>query len=334
MSEETFKNRRGNKVTIREAVADIENNETKKRPITKARNSKKSTSVKPNNPVKAKASTKSVPEAKPSQMAYKPKDGTKPTGRAKKSSSIKKFLKSRTIKVIIVFIAVGGSILILLVGLNADASKRAYDLQAATMQRSVTELTDQPASKDTAGSVASDDLVQQLSAETSCEGSGVDVSSWYGRAHDAKKRCESIADDYKALISTLSTLSNQSMYAESVNKVLRSALRTPDDGAFASVTDYRDRWQETAKDLQKIDAPETMSAANETLLKNTESMRTVWQSLVEASVDQNSDKFTESEKELTVRYAAMRESQTTILQPIQRSQLEINELVSQLTLQE
>lgn len=242
-----------------------------------------------------------------------------------------KRLSGKTMKrLAIVFVAL---VLVGLVGglLTADSVKRDYERQTAAMKRSVTERSKQSTSQATNTTETISSLKQSLSANSSCNVTGIDVVSWYGPAKSAREECQKTAESYQKLQLAIDDMSSLAGYISSVNEALSRALADPNNGEFAIITDYQAAWVEAVSSLEKVTPPESIRTTHNDLRAKAIMARDAWTKLASSNSSQNAEEFKTSEKQLNEAYAELRTTMDRLHTLIASTQASINMYVASLS---
>lgn len=214
--------------------------------------------------------------------------------------------------------------------LTADSVKRDYERQTAAMTRSVIERSKQSFGDQTSGSQQIEALRNSLSAETSCRVSGIDVVSWYGPAKSAREACQSTAENYKKLQSSLGDLNEVAKYLERIADTIKPALALPAEGQFAVIPEYVESWQTARDELNQLETSVMLERSHNTLTEKTEAVAASWRDLFAANSAQDKTAFDAAEARLMTSYDEYRSATsdiTVLIDSIQSSVSRYVELI-------
>lgn len=295
MSQTTYRNRRGRRVSIGDAIDTISEDNSKK--------------------------IDSIDQLKPKLMKQPKSERPKRVWRLRLPR-----LRRRQWALI-------GLTMILLIALFAVMTvilKQDFEKQASSMRAQILEISKSGAERKMAGSEAAEVLNERLTHEYNCQIDLLSGVKWYGPAQSAQSSCQQVAIVYAKLKSNLSDIENESRYVEQVAEILSDPLTAPEDVPFASVGDYEARWHQATEGLGTVSVPDSMREVHENLNARVISIATEWKNLAQATADQNSQLFIESERELEKSYQHLRALRNEIIEPINQRQQTINQLVSKL----
>lgn len=300
MSEQTFRNRRGNKVSISDAVAEIESEKV----------------------------TPPTAKAKPNKEQPAKKNPS-PRTNNKKSPRPRRALLRIPKKVAILIAAI--VFLLALVGLLVvDGAKREYESQTAAMRRNVTDITTSPSSRETPAVAVTEHLLESLDRSADCKAT-LDVTQWYAPAARAQETCQTVAENYEQLRQNVQTMRILAVYASEIEKSLDAPLQNPNSGTFASIVEYTDRWEAVVEKLEDVTPPDAMKGAHTKLVERVGDVRDNWQSLRTANAEQERASFEQAEEQLTDSYVALRSSHQDIVRALTEHQRIIDEQVQNLS---
>lgn len=190
----------------------------------------------------------------------------------------------------------------------ADAARRSYQLQTATMKTSVKNLVSKTSSTETSAKDAIKGLSSQLTAVTACGGKGTIITSLYAPAKQAADECSVTAVTYNSITSSLQTMNEVVGYLDTQKTTLAAALATPSDGVFAEIPTEVTSWKNAYSTLLKITPPKQVSTAHQGLIKRVKVVVDAWGDLSTAQSSQDVAAFTTSEAKLTKAYDDLRDS--------------------------
>ena len=221
--------------------------------------------------------------------------------------------------------------IVLLAGIvTADSIKRDYERQTAVMKRTITDRSKQSSSNQSSALTSITQLKSALTARADCKVSGVDVVSWYGPAKTARETCQSTADAYTKLQTSLGDMETIARYLEATNTALDPALIPTTSGEFAIISDYRDAWRTTVVDLTAQTAPTVLKRQHETLTDKAKRVLDAWEALNTANNTHDAEAFRTAEKTLNERYSDFRTSSDALSVLAQSTQSSISRYISQI----
>mgnify|MGYP006052529067 CR=1 FL=1 len=219
--------------------------------------------------------------------------------------------------------------IVLLAGIvTADSIKRDYERQTAVMKRTVTDRSKQSSSNQSSALTSITQLKSALTARADCKVSGVDVVSWYGPAKTARETCQSTADAYTKLQTSLGDMETIARYLEATNTALDPALIPTTSGEFAIISDYRDAWRTTVVDLTAQTAPTVLKRQHKTLIAKAQAVLEAWDALNTANNAHDTDAFRAAEKTLNERYSEFRTSSDALSVLAQSTQSSITRYIA------
>ena len=219
--------------------------------------------------------------------------------------------------------------IVLLAGIvTADSIKRDYERQTAVMKRTITDRSKQSSSNQSSALTSITQLKSALTARADCKVSGVDVVSWYGPAKTARETCQSTADAYTKLQTSLGDMETIARYLEATNTALDPALIPTTSGEFAIISDYRDAWRTTAADLTAQTAPTVLKRQHKTLIAKAQAVLEAWDALNTANNAHDTDAFRAAEKTLNERYSEFRTSSDALSVLAQSTQSSITRYIA------
>lgn len=219
--------------------------------------------------------------------------------------------------------------IVLLAGIvTADSIKRDYERQTAVMKRTITDRSKQSSSNQSSALTSITQLKSALTARADCKVSGVDVVSWYGPAKTARETCQSTADAYTKLQTSLGDMETIARYLEATNTALDPALIPTTSGEFAIISDYRDAWRTTVVDLTAQTAPTVLKRQHKTLIAKAQAVLEAWDALNTANNAHDTDAFRAAEKTLNERYSEFRTSSDALSVLAQSTQSSITRYIA------
>lgn len=219
--------------------------------------------------------------------------------------------------------------IVLLAGIvTADSIKRDYERQTAVMKRTVTDRSKQSSSNQSSALTSITQLKSALTARADCKVSGVDVVSWYGPAKTARETCQSKADAYTKLQTSLGDMETIARYLDETSSALEPALIPTASGEFAIISDYRDAWRTAVVDLTAQTAPTVLKRQHETLIAKAQAVLGAWDALNTANNAHDTDAFRAAEKTLNERYSEFRTSSDALSVLAQSTQSSITRYIA------
>ncbi len=215
--------------------------------------------------------------------------------------------------------------------LTADSIKRDYESQTAAMRRSVTEQSKQSFSDETSPKDQLQQLKNALNAPSDCRVEGIDVVSWYGPAKQAREACQSTAETYKKLQTSLDDMHRIASYSEEYSRISSPALAAPVDGQFAVIPEYVDKWQQASDELAAVEPPQALQNAHDTIRAKTTKVLESWQQLQATNGSQDEEGFRQAETALATSYDEYRSATLdiqTLASSVQSSILRYTEELS------
>jgi hypothetical protein len=219
--------------------------------------------------------------------------------------------------------------IVLLAGIvTADSIKRDYERQTAVMKRTITDRSKQSSSNQSSALTSITQLKSALTARADCKVSGVDVVSWYGPAKTARETCQSKADAYTKLQTSLGDMETIARYLDETSSALEPALIPTASGEFAIISDYRDAWRTAVVDLTAQTAPTVLKRQHETLIAKAQAVLGAWDALNTANNAHDTDAFRAAEKTLNERYSEFRTSSDALSVLAQSTQSSITRYIA------
>lgn len=141
-----------------------------------------------------------------------------------------------------------------------------------------------------------------------CPGGLLDnYATIYPRAKQALSDCTAYRTKVEALVTALSTMSDEAKYLEQLQSII-SPVTQPLPDQFAVLNSQLDNWKSVSTGLKAVIAPVSFQKVHSAFLQRIDAVVSIWIDLVAASNDQDSAKFSAAQAKLTDSYAAVRSS--------------------------
>lgn len=260
-----------------------------------------------------------------------PELSAKPVKSKQKTKSISSLLtrlpkyKWHRISFLGLLIILGAITIILIV---VDSSKRGYDRQTALMSRSVADISKRTPSSNEKPSETIRGLTVALSAPTTCQSAGLDVSGWYQPAKTARELCQSSASSYTKLRSQLQKMSAYADYVELLSNLLRAPSAPPSQSQYAIAQDYQQLWVEATEKAKAMSPPAGLEVAHKQTVSRIEETANAWTSLSGAHNNQQASAFQTAEKRLQTAYTDLKTTTEPMKLQLNQLQTEINKTVA------
>ena len=259
--------------------------------------------------------------------AVAPTVASKPA-RKRRPVTLPRIPKVRLSRQVIVTLVISLGVLLLAILITADSVKRDYERQTAAMKRTITDRSKQSSSNQSSALTSITQLKSALTARAECKVSGVDVVSWYGPAKTAREACQSTADAYTKLQTSLGDMETIARYLDETSSALEPALIPTASGEFAIISDYRDAWRTAVVDLTAQTAPTVLKRQHETLTDKAKRVLDAWEALNTANNAHDTDAFRAAEKTLNERYSEFRTSSDALSVLAQSTQSSITRYIA------
>lgn len=163
-----------------------------------------------------------------------------------------------------------------------------------------------------------------LHAQLCAGGFRDNLASLYSRAQQGLEQCREARGKLGVMIERLKTMESQQAYLDKLTAILKP-VASPPDAQFAVLSAQIDHWKSIGKKLDGLSIPRSFDTAHQRLVDQASGIHKGWVELQASSAAQDAERFSAARDGLGERYGGLQAVHEEFSRVVARSQSELTE---------